>query len=106
MRKTVERFQLLEIGKLEPDALDQCMMDLVLRRQILGARKAGKHPSDPTKDISMLDDLFVMLVGGHDSTAKVITWFRRFMESNQGGQPELHAAVRAAFLESEPLTVN
>ncbi|KAH8784899.1 cytochrome P450 [Diaporthe sp. PMI_573] len=62
MKTAVERFQLLEIGQLESDALDQCMMDLVLRRQILEARKAGKPPSDPTKDISMLDELFVMLI--------------------------------------------
>lgn len=106
MRKAVERFQLLEMGQLESDALDQCMMDLVLRRQILEARKAGKPPSDPTKDISMLDELFVMLVGGHDSTANSMAWFLRFMESNQGVQTELRTALRAAFPGSEPPTVN
>lgn len=62
MKKAVERFQLLEIGQLESDALDQCMMDLVLRRRVLEARKAGKRDSDPTKDMNMLDELFVMLV--------------------------------------------
>lgn len=106
MEKAVERFQLLEIGQLESDALDQCMMDLVLRRQILEARKAGRPPSDPTKDISMLDELFVMLVGGHDSTANAMTWFLRFMEFNQGVQSELRAALRAAFPGPEPPTVN
>lgn len=106
MKKAVERFQLLEIGQLESDALDQCMMDLVLRRQILEARKAGKSPSDPTKDISMLDELFVMLVGGHDSTANALTWFLRFMESNPGVQTELRAALRAAFPGPELPTAN
>lgn len=106
MTKAVERFQLLEIGQLESDALDQCMMDLVLRRQILEARKAGTPPSDPTKDISMLDELFVMLVAGHDSTANAITWFLRFMESNPGVQTELRAALRAAFPGPEPPTAN
>ncbi|KAK2606815.1 hypothetical protein N8I77_005540 [Diaporthe amygdali] len=106
MRKAVERFQLLETGQLESDALDQCMMDLVLRRQILEARKAGKPPSDPTKDIHMLDELFVMLVAGHDSTANTITWFLRFMESNPSVQSELRAALRAAFPGPDPPTVN
>lgn len=106
MQKAVDRFQLLEIGQLESDALDQCMMDLVLRRQTLEARKAGKPPSDPTKDISMLDELFVMLVGGHDSTANTMTWFLRFMESNQAVQSELRALLRAAFPGPEPPTVN
>ncbi|KAG6358667.1 hypothetical protein INS49_012185 [Diaporthe citri] len=102
MKAAVERFQLLEIGQLESDALDQCMMDLVLRRHILEARKAGRPPSDPTKDISMLDELFVMLVGGHDSTANAMTWFLRFMESNQGVQNELRAALRAVFPGPDP----
>ncbi|KAJ0124521.1 hypothetical protein J7T55_005859 [Diaporthe amygdali] len=106
MKKAVERFQLLETGQLESDALDQCMMDLVLRRQILEARKAGKPPSDPTKDIHMLDELFVMLVAGHDSTANAITWFLRFMESNPSVQSELRAALRAAFPGPDPPTVN
>lgn len=68
MKTAVERFQLLEVGQLETDVLDQCMMDLVLRRQILEARKAGKLPKDPTKDINMLDELFVMLVGVRSCT--------------------------------------
>lgn len=84
MSKAVERYQLLETGQLESDALDQCMMDLVLRRQILEARKAGKLPSDPTKDLKMLDELFVMLVAVgcrtpyHNDTA-LLTLPRRVM---------------------------
>lgn len=106
MNRAVDRFKLLEVGQLESDALDQCMLDLVLRRQILEARKAGKPPTDPTKDISMLDELFVMLVGGHDSTANTLTWFLRFMDSNPGVQTELRAALRAAFPGPEPPTAN
>ncbi|KAJ4423613.1 hypothetical protein N0V82_001781 [Gnomoniopsis sp. IMI 355080] len=106
MNKAVERFQLLETGQLESDAFDQCMMDLVLRRQVLEARKAGKAPSDPTKDIGMLDELFVMLVAGHDSTANAITWFLRFMESNPSVQSKLRTALRTAFPRPDPPTVD
>jgi hypothetical protein len=63
MKKAVARYQGLEIGKLEDGAADTCAMDLVLRRQMLQARKADVAPSDPTKDESMLDEMFVMLVG-------------------------------------------
>lgn len=63
MKKAVERYQGLEVGSLENDTIDTCAMDLVLRRQILQAKKAGVTPSDPTKDESMLDEMFVMLVG-------------------------------------------
>lgn len=39
------------------------MVDLVLRRRILEARKAGKSRiADPTQDPSLIDMLFVMLV--------------------------------------------
>lgn len=63
MKKGVDRFQRLELGKLEADELDTCMMDLVLRRQMLEAKKAGKVPTDPTQDVKMLDEMFVMLNG-------------------------------------------
>ncbi|KAK5636396.1 hypothetical protein RRF57_012109 [Xylaria bambusicola] len=75
MGKAVERFQRLELGKLEVDELDTCMMDLVLRRQVVEAKKNDKPLADPTKDLNILDEMFVMLVGGHDSTANALTWF-------------------------------
>lgn len=62
MRKAVERFQHLEMGKLEATESDTCMMDLILRRRILDARKTGKNLTDPTKDQSLLDEMFIMLV--------------------------------------------
>jgi hypothetical protein len=67
MKKAVERYQSKTVGDLETDAADTCAMDLVLRRQILQAKKAGVPPSDPTKDLNMLDELFVMLVGVRSS---------------------------------------
>jgi hypothetical protein len=63
MQKAVARYQSLSVGNLEDDAIDTCAMDLVLRRQILQAKKAGVAPSDPTQDEAMLDEMFVMLVG-------------------------------------------
>ena len=61
MRKSADRFKNLET--LKADSFDTCMMDLVLRRQILQAEKAGTTPTDPTKDANLLDEMFVMLVG-------------------------------------------
>lgn len=60
LTKAVERFQSLESDKLE--AKETCMMDLVLRRQILETRKSGGPPIDPSKDLKMRDTLFTMLV--------------------------------------------
>ncbi|KAH6842484.1 cytochrome P450 [Chaetomium sp. MPI-CAGE-AT-0009] len=97
MKKAVERYQSLEVGRLEEDAVDRCAMDLVLRRQILQAKKAGIPPSDPTKDENMLDEMFVFLVGGHDSTANTLSWFLRFMEAHPTVQTTLRSALHTAF---------
>ncbi|KAI0016970.1 hypothetical protein F4780DRAFT_796879 [Xylariomycetidae sp. FL0641] len=67
MKEAVERYRCPELGVLEAEDSDTCMMDLVLRRQILEARKAQAVPSDATQDQRMLDEFFIML--GHDSTA-------------------------------------
>ncbi|KAL2270796.1 hypothetical protein VTJ83DRAFT_167 [Remersonia thermophila] len=97
MKKAVERYQHLTEGALESDALDTCAMDLVLRRQILQAKKAGVEPSDPTQDSNMLDEMFVLLVAGHDSTANTLAWFARFMERFPAVQSTLRAELRKAF---------
>ena len=62
MNKAVDRFQRLELGQLDKDEFDTCMMDLVLRRQVLEAKKAKRPLTNPRKDQSMLDELFMMLV--------------------------------------------
>ncbi|KAI0204044.1 cytochrome P450 [Astrocystis sublimbata] len=101
MKSAVERFQRLEAGSLELGDSDRCMMDLVLRRQIVEAKKAGKQPSDPVKDQSMLDEMFVMLVGGHDSTANTLSWFVRFMEAYPAIQTRLRSVLSSAFPGAE-----
>ncbi|KAJ8128210.1 hypothetical protein O1611_g5425 [Lasiodiplodia mahajangana] len=98
MRNAVNRFQHLETGSLEPGDVDTCMMDLVLRRQIVEAKKAGKEPNDPVKDQNMLDEMFVMLVGGHDSTANTLAWFVRFMEA----YPAVQSRLRSVLVDTLP----
>ncbi|ETS79937.1 hypothetical protein PFICI_07466 [Pestalotiopsis fici W106-1] len=102
MKRAVDRFQRLEVGTLEADGSDTCMMDLVLRRQVLEAKKAKRPMTDPTKDRNMLDEMFVMLVGGLDSTANALTWFVKFMEAYPTVQDELRRALKAAFSSTEP----
>ncbi|KAI1383030.1 cytochrome P450 [Hypoxylon trugodes] len=102
MRNAVERFQRLEIGNLEAGEFDTCMMDLVLRCQVVEAKKAKRPLTDPTKDQNMLDEMFVMLVGGHDSTANALTWCVRYMEAFPDVQDELRTALKAAFSSVQP----
>ncbi|KAI2625057.1 cytochrome P450 [Hypoxylon sp. NC1633] len=101
IRRAVDRFQRLEMGNLEADEFDTCMMDLVLRRQVLEAKKAKVPLTDPTKNQNMLDEMFVMLVAGHDSTANTLTWFVKYMGAHPAVQTELRTALRAN-LDSVP----
>lgn len=64
MTQAVERYQRIERLESEADGeeLDSCAMDLVLRREVLAARKAGQPLPDLTKDPSMLEELLLLLI--------------------------------------------
>lgn len=64
MARAVGRYQRIETLESETDGeeLDTCAMDLVLRREVLTARKAGQPLPDPTRDPSMLEELLFMLI--------------------------------------------
>ncbi|KAK3367843.1 cytochrome P450 [Podospora didyma] len=105
MRQAVSRFQRADADKLAEEGgdLDTCAMDLVLRRQILDAKKAGiANPPDPSKDPRIIDEIFAMLVGGYDSTSTALAWFVKFMEMHPSIQTELRSALRAAFPDRTP----
>ncbi|KAI9157974.1 Cytochrome P450 monooxygenase TRI13 [Paramyrothecium foliicola] len=97
LESVVDRFHRLNLSTLDDDELDTCIMDLVLRKQILEQKKAGKPPVNPLKDHRIVDEMFAMLVGGFDSTSNALSWFVRFMEANPTVQTELRTALQAAF---------
>ncbi|KAK1834067.1 cytochrome P450 3A24 [Podospora conica] len=74
-----------------PDTADTCAMDLVLRR----ALRQVPAPPDPAADPAMLQELLLLLMAGHDSTANTLAWFVKLMASHQAAQARLRAAVRA-----------
>ncbi|KAI0503202.1 cytochrome P450 [Xylaria bambusicola] len=102
MKSAVDRFQRIETGGLDTTDIDTCMMDLVLRRQIVEAKKAARQPSNPVEDQNMLDEMFVMLVAGHDSTANALAWFIRFMEAYPSVQSQLRSTLVDAFPGPHP----
>jgi hypothetical protein len=61
MTAACARFEKIQ-GNDDGAELDRSAMDLVLRRSILAARKAGLPPPDPTKDDAMLQELLVLLM--------------------------------------------
>lgn len=69
---------------------DTCAMDLVLRR----ALRQSPPPPDPARDPAMLQELLLLLMAGHDSTANTLSWFVKLMASHQPIQARLRSAVR------------
>lgn len=55
------RFQRLLDDSSTGEEHDTCAMDLVLRRNMLAAKKAGREVPDPTKDARLRDELVLFI---------------------------------------------
>ncbi|KAI2463749.1 cytochrome P450 [Annulohypoxylon bovei var. microspora] len=91
------RFKKVLDGSNDGEEHDTCAMDLVLRRSMISAQKAGKPTPDPTKDVRMRDELLLFIYAGHDTTSTTLQWFVKFMTNNQEVQTKLRAALKSAF---------
>ncbi|KAI1374881.1 cytochrome P450 [Hypoxylon crocopeplum] len=91
------RFQRVLDGSSDGEEYDTCAMDLILRRNMLAAQKAGKPVPDPTKDVRMRDELLLFIYAGHDTTSTTLQWFVKFMTNNQEAQTKLREALRSVF---------
>ncbi|KAK4447384.1 cytochrome P450 3A24 [Podospora aff. communis PSN243] len=100
MSNACERFhRLSEMSTMSTDdeEHDTCAMDFVLRREIMRAKKEGRPAPDPPNDPTMLDELWLLLLAGHDSTANTLGWFVKIMGLHPVAQRELREALVAAF---------
>ncbi|KAK7957981.1 cytochrome P450 [Apiospora saccharicola] len=76
---------------------DSCLMDLVLRRSLLAAQKAGQVLPDPATNDDLKDELLLMIFAGHDTTSHTLQWFVKFMSNNQGAQTKLRHALQSGL---------
>ncbi|KAB5578101.1 cytochrome P450 [Coniochaeta sp. 2T2.1] len=92
------RFESLAMqgDKVAEDSHDTCAMDLVLRREAFVFAKTGKR-SPATSRTAMRDELAMLLVAGHDTTAITLGWGLKSLSTNQDQQHELRRRLRAAF---------
>ncbi|KAK8128753.1 hypothetical protein PG984_009861 [Apiospora sp. TS-2023a] len=66
---------------------DSCLMDLVLRRSLLAAQKAGQVLPDPAANDDLKDELLLM----------IFAWFVKFMTNNQESQTKLRQALQSGL---------
>ncbi|EON99227.1 putative cytochrome p450 protein [Phaeoacremonium minimum UCRPA7] len=93
-----ERFdKAIEAGYGDDEALDTCAMDLVLRREILTAKKKGLPMPTPASDPSFQSELQLLLQAAADSTSHTLSWFVKFMSAYQQVQTKFRAELRRVF---------
>ncbi|KAI1798530.1 cytochrome P450 [Daldinia bambusicola] len=93
----IARFKEIENDSDSTEDQDACAMDLVLRKAIRAAKKAGTPIPDFTKDVEMRDELMLFILGGHETTSITLQWFIKFMTNNQEAQTKLRDALKTAF---------
>ncbi|KAH8900487.1 cytochrome P450 [Thozetella sp. PMI_491] len=98
------RFERLSVGSHTGNGdgaeLDTCAMDLVLRREMMAAKKAGIVVPDAAKDPAVLQELLLLLIAGFESTANTLAWFVKITAANQASQNTLRLALQSAFAGS------
>ncbi|KAJ4419090.1 hypothetical protein N0V85_001188 [Neurospora sp. IMI 360204] len=79
---------------------DTCAMDLVLRREMISSERRGTILPPPEENLEMQDELLMLLVAGHETTANTLSWFVKFMAHHPSSQDRLRQHLRAAFPSS------
>ncbi|KAI1501832.1 cytochrome P450 [Biscogniauxia marginata] len=97
LRDATARFKRVLNGSGDGEEYETCVMDMVLRRNMLAAQKAGKPTPDATKDPRIRDELLLFIYAGHDTTSTTLQWFVKYMTNNPSSQARLRAALRSAF---------
>ncbi|KAK8079992.1 Cytochrome P450 oxidoreductase [Apiospora hydei] len=95
MKNSIAKFQDALASGVE--APDSCAMDLVLRREVQDAHKAGTPLRDLTADADLCDEIFLLLWAGHDTTSNTLSWWVKYMSRYQEAQTKLRASLEAAF---------
>ncbi|KAJ2973596.1 hypothetical protein NUW58_g8898 [Xylaria curta] len=93
MKQHFHRSQSFGALQVDGDYPDTCVMEILFRCQA----RENERATDPICSSEQFDNIFMLLIAGHDSTAVTLMWFVKFMAAYQVAQRELRAALSAAF---------
>ncbi|KAJ5774111.1 cytochrome P450 [Penicillium paradoxum] len=91
----LERAKVRFAGTAKEDQVARCAMDDILRRELVAAEKENREPAYSTRTI--FDELFGLLIAGHDTTSTTAAWGLKFLSDYQDIQKKLRKALRAGF---------
>ncbi|OLN97437.1 Cytochrome P450 3A11 [Colletotrichum chlorophyti] len=69
-------------------------IDLMIQRELIAAEKEGRKPDIFSK--TMLDEIFVLIVGGHDTTSTTLLWGIKLLADKPAVQSLLRTAIQDA----------
>ncbi|KAF2753658.1 cytochrome P450 [Pseudovirgaria hyperparasitica] len=96
--RELEKAKLRFTGGLDGGQETRCAMDFVLRRELMSAAKEDRAPKHDTR--MLFDELFGLLVAGHDTTSSTTSWALKLLTDNPSVQRNLRSAMRAGFPEA------
>ncbi|PHH71194.1 hypothetical protein CDD82_6682 [Ophiocordyceps australis] len=99
LEEAIARFQKVKLDQIQAESLDSdtCMLDLVIRRQMLEAYKSKGELPHLSKSQKLIDEIFSFILGGFDSTSTVVAWFALFMQAYPKVQTHLRKKLHEAF---------
>ncbi|KAG6018599.1 hypothetical protein E4U41_003743 [Claviceps citrina] len=76
-------------------------MDMVLGRELSLSAKTKTRPDGssarPPTDMEMHDELFMLLIAGHETTATTLCWCVKLLTNHPASQARLRASLRTAL---------
>ncbi|KAG5974342.1 hypothetical protein E4U55_008231 [Claviceps digitariae] len=89
------------------DGSKMCAIDMVLCREKSAiARPNASAFVIPPTDQEMHDELFMLLIAGHETTATTLSWCAKLLTNNPESQARLRAALKAALPPANQLTLD
>ncbi|KAF1920727.1 cytochrome P450 [Ampelomyces quisqualis] len=73
-------------------------VDHMLRRENAAAERVGRLPDYSSQMLA--DELFGLLIAGHDTTSTTLLWALKFLAANQSMQIKLRAELRSALFDA------
>ncbi|KAG6000656.1 hypothetical protein E4U21_005259 [Claviceps maximensis] len=104
IRRARERFA--TSSSQQVDGSKMCAIDMVLCREKSAiARPNASAFVIPPTDQEMHDELFMLLIAGHETTATTLSWCAKLLTNNAESQARLRTALKTALPPADQLTL-
>ncbi|OQE42360.1 hypothetical protein PENCOP_c004G07675 [Penicillium coprophilum] len=79
----------------QEERIARCALDAILRRELAAAKQENREPTYNTRTI--FDEIFGLLIAGHDTTSTTAIWGLKFLSDHQEIQKKFRQALWSGF---------